>query len=96
MFSSVNTLSSAEVDNELNDFSIFNGDNNDKDILSYCVIVNDMLSNGEKIEDEEQFVQKNEEEIARKKFDNKIYNKYIKIFDHVFNADEKFSHAQFK
>ena len=34
MFSSVNTLSSAEVDNELNNFSIFNGDNNDKDILS--------------------------------------------------------------
>ena len=96
MFSSVNTLSSAEVDNELNNFSIFNGDNNDKDILSYCVIVNDMLSKEEKIEDEEQFVQKNEEEIARKKFDNKIYNKYIKIFEHVFNADEKFSHAQFK
>ena len=73
MFSSVNTLSSAEVDNELNNFSIFNGDNNDKDILSYCVIVNDMLSKEEKIEDEEQFVQKNEEEIARKKFDKVLF-----------------------
>ena len=27
---------------------------------------------------------------------NIIYEKYIKIFDHVFNAEEKFSDVQFK
>lgn len=97
LYSSVQTLSSAEEESEAqNNFSIFNGDSNDKDILAFCVIVKDVLNKEEKIEDEEEFVKKNEEGVIRKKFENKIYEKYIKIFDHVFNAEEKFSEVQFK